>query len=53
VNGLHTWLADTLLVAVVLHIAGVAVMSWLWKENLPAAMLTGRKRPAAADDTRH
>lgn len=44
VNGLHAWLADILLVAVLLHLAGVAAMSWLWKENLPGAMLTGRKR---------
>ena len=44
VRDVHTWLADVLLVAVVLHLAGVAAMSWLWRENLPAAMLTGRKR---------
>ncbi|MBX3622765.1 MAG: cytochrome b/b6 domain-containing protein [Rhizobacter sp.] len=50
VNGLHTWLADILLVAVLLHLAGVAVMSWLWKENLPASMLTGRKRAGAGHE---
>jgi cytochrome b len=44
VQDLHVWLADALLVAVVLHLAGVATMSWLWRENLPAAMVTGRKR---------
>jgi cytochrome b len=27
-----------------LHLAGVATMSWLWKENLPAAMINGVKR---------
>jgi cytochrome b len=37
-------LADLLMVAVALHLAGVALMSWLWRENLPGAMLTGRKR---------
>lgn len=41
---LHAWLADGLLVAVVVHLAGVAAMSWKWRENLPVAMITGRKR---------
>lgn len=40
---LHAWLADALLAAVALHLIGVAVMSQRWRENLPAAMLTGRK----------
>ncbi|WP_232062209.1 cytochrome b/b6 domain-containing protein [Variovorax sp. PBS-H4] len=40
----HAWLADGLLVAVALHLLGVAVMSWRWRENLPGAMVTGRKR---------
>ena len=44
VHDIHAWLANVLLVAVALHLAGVAIMSWLWRENLPAAMLTGRKR---------
>ncbi|HMC14447.1 MAG TPA: cytochrome b/b6 domain-containing protein, partial [Albitalea sp.] len=44
VHGVHAWLANVLLVAVVLHLAGVAAMSWLWRENLPASMLTGHKR---------
>jgi cytochrome b len=43
-HDLHAWLADVTLVAVVLHLLGVAVMSWLWRENLPLAMLSGRKR---------
>lgn len=50
INALHTWLANILLAAVLLHLAGVAVMSWLWKENLPAAMVTGRKRPPSPLD---
>src|SRR5437899_11102331 len=42
---IHAWLADALLVAVSVHLLGVAAMSWLWKENLPASMITGRRRP--------
>jgi len=44
VEAVHAVLADILMIAVALHLAGVAVMSWLWRENLPGAMLTGRKR---------
>jgi cytochrome b len=44
VQAVHAVLADALLVAAVLHVVGVAAMSWRWRENLPAAMLTGRKR---------
>jgi cytochrome b len=40
----HSWLADALLVAVFVHLLGVLVMSFMWRENLPGAMLTGRKR---------
>lgn len=40
----HSWLADALLVAVLVHLLGVLVMSFMWRENLPGAMLTGRKR---------
>ena len=43
VHDVHAVLADILLVAVLLHLAGVAAMSWLWKENLPASMVTGFK----------
>lgn len=43
-HDLHAALADLLLAAVVLHLAGVAVMSALRRELLPAAMLTGAKR---------
>ena len=44
VHAVHAMLADALMVAVALHLAGVALMSLLWRENLPGAMLTGRKR---------
>ena len=43
-HAVHAVLAYTLLVAAVLHVAGVATMSWRWRENLPASMLSGRKR---------
>lgn len=43
-HAVHAVLADALLVAALLHVAGVATMSWRWRENLPASMLTGRKR---------
>jgi cytochrome b len=43
-QAIHAWLADALLVAVGLHLLGVGVMSWRWRENLPATMVTGHKR---------
>jgi cytochrome b len=46
VHDLHAGLADATLVAVVVHLLGVLVMSWRWRENLPLAMLNGRKRDA-------
>jgi cytochrome b len=44
-HDLHAWLADALMVAVIVHLIAVTAMSWLWKENLPASMITGRRRP--------
>ena len=41
----HAWLADALLIAVAVHLSGIVAMSWHWRENLVAAMLSGRKRP--------
>lgn len=41
---IHAWLADALIVAVALHLLGVGAMSWWWRENLAAAMVSGRKR---------
>jgi cytochrome b len=57
-QAVHAWLADSLLAAVVVHLLGVAAMSWAWRENLPLAMVTGRKRPLDGDpnatvDNRH
>jgi cytochrome b len=52
VETIHTFLADAILVAVILHLAGVAAMSWLWKENLPASMITGFKRPPLSAPSR-
>ena len=47
IHDLHMWLADALWVAVVLHLAGVVGMSWIWRENLVSAMFTGRRRHMA------
>ena len=44
VEGVHALLADLLMAAVAVHVVAVVVMSMTWKENLPAAMVTGRKR---------
>lgn len=40
----HEFLAQAMLAVVGVHLAGVAVASWLHRENLVAAMLTGRKK---------
>ena len=45
VEEVHAILANLLMLAVLLHVLAVSVMSVIWKENLPAAMVTGVKRP--------
>jgi cytochrome b len=44
VEEVHTFFADLLMLAVLVHVLAVSVMSMVWKENLPAAMVTGIKR---------
>jgi cytochrome b len=44
----HAWLADALLIAVALHLLGVGVMSWWWRQNLTLTMVTGRKKDPTA-----
>ncbi len=60
VGGGGEWLADAhaaaaqgMLGLVALHLAGVVVGSWVHRENLVVAMLTGRKRGAPQQAIRH
>ena len=47
---LHSWLAHGVVALIVLHVAGVAIASWRHRENLPLAMVTGRKRAPQPGD---
>ena len=46
----HEFLADALVALACLHVAGVIYTSLRHRENLPAAMITGSKRPAGPGD---
>jgi len=50
IREVHAGLAEALLIAVAVHVSGIVAMSWRWRENLVAAMLSGRKRPVDRGD---
>jgi cytochrome b len=52
VEGVHEAVANTMLAVVLVHVAGVAVSSWLHRENLVGAMITGRKTAHPEDGIR-
>jgi cytochrome b len=52
VDHLHHMSAHLLLVLIGLHLAGVLVSSWLHRENLVLAMITGRKTARSARGAR-
>ena len=50
---LHETAANGMMVIVVIHIAGVLVSSWLLRENLILAMITGWKQIRSANHENH
>jgi cytochrome b len=50
VGDLHEALSDVLIGLAALHVGGVIFTSWRQRENLVAAMVHGRKRPAGERD---
>ncbi|TCS36073.1 cytochrome b [Paucimonas lemoignei] len=47
---LHGWLGWLLLILIAFHVAGVVFTSFQHRENLVAAMFSGKKMPPEADD---
>ncbi|RUO78380.1 cytochrome b/b6 domain-containing protein [Pseudidiomarina taiwanensis] len=39
---IHSWMADTLFVAVLIHIAAAVIFSIIWRRNLIRSMVTGK-----------
>jgi cytochrome b len=46
---LHEWSAELMLMVVAIHVAGVALGSWMHRENLVGAMFSGMKAATPAD----
>jgi cytochrome b len=44
VEDTHAYSSDAVMILVILHVIGTILMSILQRENLPRAMITGRKR---------
>jgi cytochrome b len=49
IKEIHAWLAHALIALAAIHVLAVLMMSRVQRENLVAAMLTGRKAPLPTD----